>query len=122
MSPQSTPDLARQVREQQIMEAKESCQTKTEKPHAHLNDPRQIVADPALSEQDKLEALERLEQDARLLETATEEGMAGGEQSNLRDVLNAKKALEGPADAASNPPPGSEAEVAKEVAIEKLDP
>ena len=48
--------------------------------------------------------------------------MSGGEQSNLRDVLNAKRALEGPADAASNPPPGSEAEVAKEVEIEKLDP
>ena len=104
------------------MDAKETRQAKTEKPHAHLADPQQIVADPALSKQDKLEALEMLEQDARLLATATEEGVTGGEQSNLRDVLTAKKSLEGSTDAASNPPPDSEAEVAKEVEIEKLDP
>jgi hypothetical protein len=104
------------------MDAKETRQAKTEKPHAHLNDPEQLVADPALSKQDKLEALEVLEQDARLLATATEEGMIGGEQSNLRDVLTAKKSLEGPTDAANNPPPNSEAEVAKEVEVEKLDP
>ena len=104
------------------MDAKETRQAKTEKPHAHLDDPQQIVADPALSKQDKLEALEMLEQDARLLATATEEGMTGGEQSNLRDVLTAKKSLEGSTDAASNPSPDSEAEVAKEVEIEKLDP
>jgi hypothetical protein len=99
------------------MDAKETRQAKTEKPHAHLDDPQQIVADPALSKQDKLEALEMLEQDARLLAMATEEGMTGGEQSNLRDVLTAKKSLEGSTDAASNPPPDSEAEVAKEVEI-----
>jgi hypothetical protein len=106
------------------MDAKETRQAKTEKPHAHLDDPEQLVADPALSKQDKLEALEVLEQDARLLATATatEEGMIGGEQSNLRDVLTAKKSLEGPTDAANNPPPNSEAEVAKEVEVEKLDP
>jgi hypothetical protein len=104
------------------MDAKEIRPAKTAKPHAHFDDPQQIVADPALSKQDKLEALAMLEQDARLLATATEEGMTGGEQSNLRDVLKAKKALEGPDHAASNPPRDSEAEVAKEAAIEKLDP
>ena len=104
------------------MYAKETRQAKTEKPHAHFDDPQQVVADPALSKQEKAEALETLEQDARLLATATEEGMTGGEQSKLREVLNAKKALECQTDAAKCPPPGSEAEVAEEVKIEKLDP
>ena len=108
--------------EQRIMEAEETRQAKTEKPHDHFDDPQQVVADPALSKQDKLEALEALEQDARLLATATEEGMSGGEQSNLRDVLSAKKTLESATDSASNLPPDSEEEVAKEVEIEKLDP
>jgi predicted exporter len=110
------------MREQRIMDAKQTRQAKTVKPHEHFDDPQQVVADPALSKQDKLEALETLEQDARLLATATEEGMIGGEQSNLRDVLSAKKALESATDATGNPPPDSEAEVAKEVEIEKLDP
>ena len=104
------------------MDAKETRQAKTEKPHKHFDDPQQVVADPTLSKQDKLEALETLEQDAQLLATATEEGMTGGEQSNLRDILSAKKTLESAADATSNLPPDSEGEVAKEVAIEKLDP
>jgi hypothetical protein len=46
-----------------------------------------------LSDQDKAEALEALEQDARLLAKATEEGMAGGERSKFREVLSTKKAL-----------------------------
>jgi hypothetical protein len=104
------------------MDAKGTSQAKTEKPHQHFDDPQQVVADPALSKQDKLEALKTLEQDARLLATATEEGMTGGEESKLRDVLNAKKTLESASDTASKPPHGSEAEVAKEVEIEKLDP
>jgi hypothetical protein len=104
------------------MDAKETPEAKIEKPHEHFDDPQQVVTDPALSKQDKLEALETLEQDARLLSTATEEGMTGGEQSKLRDVLSAKKELESATDDANNPPPDSEAEVAKEVEIEKLDP
>jgi hypothetical protein len=104
------------------MDKKETRQAKTEKPHEHFDEPQQVVADPALSKQDKLEALEALEQDARLLATATEEGMSGGEQSNLRDVLSAKKTLESATDAANNLPRDSEGEVAKGVEIEKLDP
>ena len=65
------------------MDAKETRQAKTDKPHGHFDNPQQILADPALSKQDKLKALETLEQDARLLATATEEGMTGGEHSNL---------------------------------------
>jgi hypothetical protein len=104
------------------MDSQEAHQAKTEKPHANFGDTQQVVADPALSKQEKVQALETLELDARLLATATGEGMTGGEHSKLHEVLSAKKALENPADAASNPPPDSEAEVAKEVALEKLDP
>jgi hypothetical protein len=104
------------------MDTEQTRQAKSKKPHERFNDPQQVVADPALSKQDKLEVLETLEQDARLLATATAEGMTGGEQSKLRDVLSEKKALESAPDAANNPPPNSEAEIAREVEIEKLDP
>ena len=104
------------------MQSKGASHAKIEMPHAHFDDPRQVVDDPVLSKQEKMEALETLEQDARLLETATEEGMMGGERSKLRAILSAKKALGNSTDATSNPLPDSEAEVAKEVEIEKLDP
>ncbi len=104
------------------MGSEETRQAKTEKPHQHFGDPQHVVADPELSKQEKAKALPILEQDARLLATAAEEGMTGGERSKLREVLNAKKVLERPTGAAKDPPPGSEAEVAKEAEIEKLDP
>ena len=56
--------------------------------------PLEIVADPAHWKHEKVEALDRLEQDARLLANASNEGMAGGEPTNLQEVLNAKAALE----------------------------
>jgi hypothetical protein len=101
------------------MATEETKSAKIEKPHAHFDSPRQVVADPSLSKEEKTEALETLEQDARLLSTASEEGMAGGEETNLHDVLNAREGLKGRTDA---PTPGSEAEVAEEVEKEKLDP
>jgi hypothetical protein len=79
-----------------------------------LGPPRQVVADPALSKDEKTEALEAL-----VPSTASEEGMTGGEKTNLHDVLNAQEVLKGRTAA---PTPGSDAEVAKEVEIEKLDP
>jgi hypothetical protein len=78
-----------------------------------------------LSKEEKVEALETLEHDARLLTTAAQEGMTGGEENKLQEVLDAKKALEerdGAPNPADNPPAGSDAEVAKEAEIEKLDP
>jgi hypothetical protein len=101
------------------MATEETHQDKIEKPHAHFGSPRQVVADPALSKDEKTEALETLEQDARLLSTASEEGMTGGEETNLHDVLNAQEVLK---DQTAAPTPGSEEEVAEEVEIEKLDP
>lgn len=109
------------------MDPKETREDKLDKPHAHFGHPKDVVADPTLSKPEKAEALETLEQDARQLTTATQEGMTGGEESKLAEVLDAKKALDESADTASpastdNPPAGSDAEVAKEVETEKLDP
>jgi len=109
------------------MNSNETREDKVEKPHAHFDHPQDVVADRALSKEEKVEALETLEQDARLLTTAAQEGMTGGEENKLREVLDAKKALEEPDGApnpatADNPTPGSDAEVAKEAEIEKLDP
>jgi hypothetical protein len=109
------------------MDSKETREDRLEKPHAHFDRPQDIVADPALSKEEKAQALEKLEQDARQLTTAAQEGMTGGEENKLQEVLDAKKALEEPGGApnpatADNPPPGSDAEVAAEAEIEKLDP
>ena len=105
------------------MNTNEASQDKVEKPHANFKTPHEVIADPALSKQE----LTELEQDARLLATAAAEGMTGGEPSNLREVLDAKEALEraGAAQASTalgNPPPGSDKEIAQEIDMEKLDP
>lgn len=151
------------------MTTNETGKDKIEKPHAHFETPQEVAADPALSKQEKGEALDSLEQDARLLATASAEGMTGGEPSNLHEVLDAKDALEHSSTAnaydvvlrdlmsrqaaspqggmkalietaiealkalelattargatvASAPSPGSDAEIVREIAIEKLDP
>jgi hypothetical protein len=115
------------LKEKFLMNLKQARDDKLEKPHAHFGHPQDIVADPALSKEEKMEALETLEQDAQQLTTATQEGMMGGEESQLSDVLDAKSALEKYAGTtnpafAGNPPAGSDAEVANEVEIERLDP
>jgi hypothetical protein len=46
------------------MHSKETSRAKAEKPHAHFDSPQQVLADPALSMQEKFEALDTLEQDA----------------------------------------------------------
>lgn len=61
----------------------------------------EVVADPTLSKQDKTHALDSLEQDARQLAVAAAEGMSGGEETQLRPVLQAKRSLELPSDAAA---------------------
>jgi len=65
-------------------------------PHKAFQHPAEVVTDPALSKDEKRKALEALEQDAKQLATASEEGMGGGEATNLRDVLVAKESLELP--------------------------
>ena len=64
-------------------------------PH-NFETPLEIVADPALSKNEKVQALDLLEQDARLLASASNEGMGGGEPTNLQEVLNARESLELP--------------------------
>jgi hypothetical protein len=97
------------------MSATNDGQAARDQPHA-------VAADPKLSPEKKEEVLDSLEQDARLLDTATAEGMTGGEKGNLQKVLDAKKKLEKDSDLASNPPAGSEAEISREATLEKLDP
>lgn len=66
---------------------------KVQKPSTHFDEPREVVADASLSNAQKVEALDTLEQDARQLAEASSEGMAGGERNKLHDVLNAKDML-----------------------------
>jgi hypothetical protein len=64
--------------------------------HPNFHAPIEVGADPSLSKQEKAEALEDLEQDARQLAIASGEGMSGGEPTALAEVLHAKEALEAP--------------------------
>ena len=76
------------------MNQDKTSQTKIKKPHAFFDEPRKVVVDPALSKNQKIKALDALEQDARQLSVASAEGMTGGEPSKLHDVLDAKNSLE----------------------------
>ena len=64
-----------------------------QKPSTHFDEPHEVVTDSSLSKAQKVEVLDTLEQDARLLAEATSEGMGGGERSKLHDVLIAKNTL-----------------------------
>jgi len=75
------------------MDMNEPSQDTAEKPSANFKTGHEVVADPALSKPEKEKALDALEQDARLLATASAEGMTGGEPTNLHEVLDAKEAL-----------------------------
>jgi hypothetical protein len=74
----------------------EPGQDKVEKPSTNYKTAHEVVADPALSKPEKKKALDALEQDGRLLATASAEGMIGGEPTNLHEALEAKEALELP--------------------------
>jgi hypothetical protein len=67
--------------------------SKVQRPAHHFAEPHHVVQDPALSADQKADALDSLEQDARQLSEASSEGMHGGERSKLHDVLGAKDAL-----------------------------
>ena len=72
----------------------ETKQAKVDKPATNFETPSEVVADPALSKQEKGKALETLQQDALQLAVASSEGMGGGEPTNLQEVLDAKNTLE----------------------------
>ena len=70
---------------------------KIEHPQTHFDHPGEVVIDPQLSKDEKLQVLGEMEQDARQLSAAAAEGMTGGQGgSGLPDVLAAKDALELP--------------------------
>ncbi|MBN8892589.1 MAG: hypothetical protein BGP12_12935 [Rhodospirillales bacterium 70-18] len=62
-------------------------------PHTMAAEPAKTLVDLALSKDQKGEVLDTLEQDARQLSAASAEGMAGGEPSELREILEAKASL-----------------------------
>jgi len=81
-----------------------------EVPFEHFSHPMDIVESDILSKDEKIEALNAWEEDARRLSVATAEGMSGGEPSRMIDVAEAKTALEAeepdnidPTDAALDP-------------------
>jgi hypothetical protein len=69
---------------------------KIKKPHAFFEKPHDVLTDPTLSMEQKKQALDSLEQDARQLSTTAAEGMADGEPSRLHDVLATKDSLDLP--------------------------
>jgi hypothetical protein len=59
------------------------------------NDPNQVLQDASLTREEKIKIMKQWEYDARILEVAEEENMAGGKPSLLRDVRKALIELEG---------------------------
>jgi hypothetical protein len=62
-------------------------------PTRHFDTPQEVLEDAGLSERDKKKVLDAWEEDARRLSVATEEGMSGGEPSNMAEVAEAKAEL-----------------------------
>lgn len=75
------------------MADKDKIKRKTSSPSVYFEEPRDVVADPALSSHQKDAILKTLEQDARQLSDASAEGMGGGERNKLHDVLTAADTL-----------------------------
>ena len=73
-----------------------AARRKVDQPAKVYSDPSQVVADPELAPEQKRAALESLEQDARQLAVASAEGMQGGEETKLHNVLEAKRLLDLP--------------------------
>ena len=76
------------------MDIDKTAQAKIDKPQEFFHDPLEVVIDPDLSKDQKREVLGTLEQDARQLAEAANEGMAGGAPNPLHDILDAKDSLE----------------------------
>ncbi|HVB82460.1 MAG TPA: hypothetical protein VNE82_21235 [Candidatus Binataceae bacterium] len=64
-------------------------------PRSSFGRPEDVIGDPRLGRRQKIEILCRWAYDATELAVAEEEGMNGGEASNLRGVLNALVSITG---------------------------
>ncbi len=62
-------------------------------PTRYYRRPVEVLRDRRLSQREKLAILEAWELEARELDVATEESMAGGEQSMLQEVVQARAEL-----------------------------
>lgn len=56
--------------------------------------PGDVLADPGLNDEQRLQILKRWEQDQRELQVAQEEGMSGGEENILKEILDAMETLD----------------------------
>jgi hypothetical protein len=65
-------------------------------PAACFSQPQDILTDPSLSRAQRVRLLQRWEEDAKRLDIATNEGMAGDEESMLQRVKQALLAIEQP--------------------------
>ena len=75
------------------MEKPGASEEKIEKPHAFFAEPYEVLVEAILSNEQKSDILQTLEQDARQMSVASNEGMAGGELAKLSDVLEARDSL-----------------------------
>ena len=73
-------------------------------PETVFSDPKAILDQKDLSREQKIGILRRWEYDARDLEVAEEENMAGGPPSLLGEILNALRRLDAPTDVEHSPP------------------
>jgi hypothetical protein len=62
-------------------------------PTSQFKTPAEVVSSVDLSKAEKAAVLKQWEIDARLLQVASEEGMTGGEGSQLAEVKKAQKVL-----------------------------
>jgi hypothetical protein len=73
-------------------------------PRSSFRRPEDVISDPRLRRQQKIEILCRWAYDATELAVTEEEGMHGGEASNLDGVLNALVSITGGFDAGHTGP------------------
>jgi hypothetical protein len=85
-------------------------------PSAFFAQPHDILAHPALALDLRRKLLRQWEQDARQLAEAETEGMQGGEQSMLRRVREALRALEAQGEVAAREAPSAIRHAARTVA------
>ena len=76
---------------------------KTSNPSAHFDSPDEVAKSKLLSQADKVKALKKWEEDARIMSVAAEEGMGGGEPSRLDEVSEAQVEINAPSQKSKRP-------------------